>query len=154
MKVDIVAKTNGKGHWTDETRAVRIIKIEFGYQSTTMYPEDPWFGEVRAYFEPHGFTPDSWNVQGHGLIYTDKQWLKEFKAGLAKLGLSRRALQCLSYSEQGMQGEDYVSMDATAPFYTSWTRVMKKMAKTNAEELSIDDWAEKVTNEILGNAGC
>jgi hypothetical protein len=126
MKVNIEGHTNGKGLWSEEARVVLITKIGFGYQSTVYYSEDPWFGELRAYFEPSGFTPGSWNVPGYGLIYTDKLWLKEFKAGLRELGFSRRALQVLSYSEQGMQGNDYVSMDAGTEFYTSWQRLVKE----------------------------
>jgi hypothetical protein len=126
VKINVTANTNGKGMWSDEARPVLITKIGFGYQSTTYYPEDPWHGEVRAYFEPSGFTQGSWNVPGYGLIYTDKLWLKEFKAGLRELGFSRRALQVLTYSEKVMQGDDYVSMDAGPEFYASWKRLVKE----------------------------
>jgi hypothetical protein len=130
MKVNIVANTNGKGYWTDEERMIEILKLGFGYKSIDYYPEDKFFGELRAYFDPSGFTPGSWNVPGHGLIYTDKQWLKEFKAGLRKIGFSIKAVSNVSYSEQGMQGSDYVSMDVGPVFYASWCRLLKE--KENA----------------------
>jgi hypothetical protein len=126
MKVKIEAHTNGKGHWTEEQRMVIINEIDIGYSSLIYYPEEPFFGELRAYFEPHGFTPGSWNINGHGLIYTDKLWLREFRKGLRELGLSIKAVQDVSYSEQGMQGSDYVSMDVGETFYKSWQRLMKK----------------------------
>lgn len=129
MKVTINANTNGKGHWTEEQRLVTIIKLGIGYSSLTYYPEEPFNGELRAYFDPSGFTLGSWNVPGHGLIYTDKQWMKDFKAGLRDLGLSIKAVQNVGYSEQGMQGEDYVSMDIGATFYKSWLRLLAKQAK-------------------------
>ncbi len=129
MKVHIEANTNGKGHWSEEERLVIINKLEIGYSSLVYYPEDPFNGELRAYFEPHGFTRGSWNVQGYGLIYTDRQWMREFKKGLAAYGFSRRAVQNVSYSEQGMQGDDYVSMDIGPVFWTSWNRLLKKQAR-------------------------
>jgi hypothetical protein len=129
MKVEIKANTNGKGHWSEEQRLVIINKLGIGYSSLVYYPEEPFHGELRAYFEPSGFTHGSWNVAGYGLIYTDRQWMKEFKAGLRELGLSIKAVQNVSYSEQGMQGNDYVSMDVGPAFYTSWQRLQKKLAK-------------------------
>ena len=143
MKVNIIAHTNGKGHWTVEERMVQITKLGIGYSSLTYYPEDPFHGELRAYFEPSGFTPGSWNVPGHGLIYTDRLWLKEFKAGLREAGFSIRAVQNVSYNKQGgqgMQGRDYVSMDIGPTFYASWKRLLKKIEQ------------ESVDNTFLVNA--
>mgnify|MGYP001195826816 CR=1 FL=1 len=134
MKVSITANTNGKGLWTTETRAVEITKLKIGYSSLEYYPEEPFNGELRAYFEPHGFTYGSWNVEGHGLIYTDKQWLKEFKKGLRAAGFSILACRDVHYSEQGMQGDDYVSMDIGPTFYASWQRLQKKI-----EQKAVDD---------------
>lgn len=128
MKVSINTNTNGKGHWTEEQRLVTIVKLAIGYSSQVYYPEEPFHGELRAYFEPSGFTPGSWNVPGHGLIYTDKRWIREFKAGLRELGLSIKAVQNVSYSEQGLQGQDYVSMDVGPVFYASWMKLLKKQA--------------------------
>jgi len=129
MQVTINANTNGKGYWSEEQRLVTIIRLEIGYSSLKYYPEEPFQGELRAYFEPSGFNLGSWNCAGHGLIYTDKLWMREFKAGLRDIGLSIKAVQDVSYSEQGMQGDDYVSMDIGPVFYTSWLRLQKKLAK-------------------------
>lgn len=125
MIVNIVANTNGKGLWTKDARPVLINKIEFGYTSIEYYPEDPVNGELRAYFDPSGFGHGSWNVRAFGLVYTDKLWLREFKKGLRSLGFSIKAVQNLNYSEQGMQGEDFVSMDFGPAFYASWKRLVK-----------------------------
>jgi hypothetical protein len=126
MKTRIIAHTNGKGIWTDEQRMVEITSIEIGYKSTDYYPEDEFNGELRAFFDPSGFTPGSWNIPGHGLIYTDKLWMKEFKAGLRANGFSILAVRDLDYSEQGMQGDNYVSMDVGSKFYSSWMRLHNK----------------------------
>ena len=126
MQVNIEAHTNGKSQWTEEERMVQIIKLDIGYSSLTYYPEDPFRGELRAYFEPSGFTLGSWNVSGYGLIYKDRLWLKEFKAGLRQLGLSIKAVQNVGYSEECQQGNDYVSLDVGSTFYASWVRLQKK----------------------------
>ena len=125
MKVSISANTNGKGHHTEEQRLVIINRLDIGYSSLTYYPEEPFNGELRAYFDNSGFTLGTWNVPGHGLIYTDRQWLKEFKAGLRDLGLSIKAVQNVGYSEHGMQGDDYVSRwtDNLFRFCTKWRAV-------------------------------
>jgi len=125
MQVNIECNTNGKGHWTEEQRMVVITKLGIGFSSLTYYPEDPFHGELRAYFDPTGYAPGTWNVEGHGLIYTDKMWIKEFKAGLRAVGLSIKAVQNVHYSEQGMQGSNYVSMDIGPAFYASWERINK-----------------------------
>ena len=125
MLCHIETHTNGKGLWTDEQRLVIINKIGIGFSSLTNYPEDPFYGLIRAYFEPHGFTTGSWNVDGHGLICSDRLWIKEFKAGLRAAGFSIKAAQNVSYAEKDMQGLDYVSMNAGPKFYASWKRLNK-----------------------------
>ncbi len=139
MKVAISASTNGKGLWTEEQRLVIINRLKIGYSSLTYYPEEPFHGELRAYFDDSGFTLGSWNVPGHGLIYTDKLWIREFKAGLRDLGLSIKATQNVSYSEQGMQGTNYVSMDIGPVFYTSWLKLLKKQAKAEEAASFVDN---------------
>jgi hypothetical protein len=51
-----------------------------------------------------------------GLIYTDGQFMEDLVRFLASQGL---ALD-VSYSEQGMQGDDYVSCDVAGKFIASW----------------------------------
>jgi hypothetical protein len=140
MDVLITATTDGKGHWSEEARAVDITKLKIGFNNQGMFPGEPFYGELQAYFEGSGFTKNSWNVRAYGLIYTDKQWLREFRAGLRAVGFSRRAVQDVQYSEQGMQGDDYVSFDIGAAFWASWKRVQKlnerKLQDAVANELT------------------
>jgi len=124
VDTNIITHTNGKGYWSQEEREVHIKKLDIGFNSLVMFPDDEFYGELRAYFDDHGFTVGSWNVAGHGLIYTDKLWLREFKKGLRELGLSRRAVQDVEYSEQGMQGSNYVSLDIGSAFWASWKRLL------------------------------
>jgi hypothetical protein len=125
MDVSFLTHTNGKGLWSEEARSIEIVKLSIGYTSKTYYPEDPFNGELRAHFISHGFTPNSWNVPGYGLIYTDKLWLKELKKSLREFGFSIKAVQNVHYSEQGLQGDDYVSMDIGPAFWASWKRLNK-----------------------------
>ena len=106
----ITATTNGKGWWNDVIRKARITQIEI--ESITDDNADqidfrdktqtPAAMIIRVYFNPK-----DWNTEKHGLIYRDKNWLAEFGKGLLKVGLPSEGLY---YTEQGMQGDDYVSM--------------------------------------------
>jgi hypothetical protein len=97
-----VCNTNSKGYWSGIAKAVNVTGATVSYVN-----DEGDFGELRVYF-----TIDSWDVDTDGLIYTDKQFMKEFKAVLAtKLGFTDKQLNNISYSEQGMQGNRYVSMD-------------------------------------------
>jgi hypothetical protein len=69
------------------------------------------FGELCVYFNT-----DTWNVNTDGLIYTDSQFKIDLMAFIKQHGL----VVDLSYSEQGMQGNDYVSLDVGAEFLASW----------------------------------
>lgn len=63
--------------------------------------------ELRLYF-----TKKSWgNTEIYGLIYTDRQFEKEVQQFVSKITKSKVGDKQLGYSEQGMQGDDYVSMD-------------------------------------------
>jgi hypothetical protein len=73
--------------------------------------EDSW-GELRVYFS-------GWDAKD-GLIYTDPQWLMELRQYLREDGFSEEAVLALDYSEQGMQGDDYVSLDTKRDFIKAW----------------------------------
>jgi hypothetical protein len=97
---DVVCNTNGKGYWSNKARAVNVTGATVAYIN-----DEGDFGELRVYF-------NNWDTDKLGLIYTDKQFMQEFKAVLAtKLDFTDKQLKNLCYSEQGMQGDNYVSMD-------------------------------------------
>jgi hypothetical protein len=54
------------------------------------------------------FDTASWDTYTDGLIYTDKQFMTELRELLTAQGFDASDV---SYSEQGMQGDDYVSCD-------------------------------------------
>jgi len=61
------------------------------------------FGELRVYFNTA-----TWDVDKDGLIYTDSLFLEELCGLLTSMGIDASDV---SYSEQGMQGDNYVSCD-------------------------------------------
>lgn len=60
----------------------------------------------------------------HGLIYTDHGFLSQFRGALVLAGFDGLETCDVGYSEQGMQGEDFVSMDVGSEFLRAWTRVV------------------------------
>lgn len=98
--------TAGDGLWSSSVSAVQVLRVKLAY-----YNDEDNFGELRAYFNTK-----NWDVSTDGLIYTDKIWINEFRALMRSLGFTRNAVNDISYSEQGMQGEDFVSMDVGEDF--------------------------------------
>lgn len=109
----VIFNTAGNGYWSGEDRAVSItnINLELGtiWEGETLADA---FGELRVYFDTK-----SWDVNKHGLIYTDRLFLAELRAFLDAHDLPGKDV---CYSEQGMQGDDYVSLDAGGEFYAAW----------------------------------
>lgn len=99
--------TAGGGYWSGFEKTVEITNIKIGYCS-----EDKNFGELRVYFNPA-----TWDISRHGLIYTDGKFLTELRLFLDSHGLPGSDV---SYSEQGMQGDNYVSLDVEGFFLSSW----------------------------------
>jgi hypothetical protein len=106
------------GYWSRcPMRRVHISKIDVD-DST-----DPGvFGELQATFDK------GWDCKKDGLIYTDSLWMKDFRQGLVALGFSQEAADNVSYSEQGMQGGKFVSMDVGKKFLDEW-KVVRKSRK-------------------------
>lgn len=102
----VIFNTSGDGYWSRAVKAVEIVDMQLGYIA-----DDNEFGELRVYFNT-----DTWNVNTDGLIYTDRQ----FKIDLMQFIQQHGLVVDLCYSEQGMQGDDYVSLDVGADFLAAW----------------------------------
>lgn len=98
-EVNLVTQTNGIGFWTGVRKKVNIHSIEI---------DD---GEMKAYFNVK-----DWDETVHGLIYTDEGWLESFKNELVKIGVSSKIVADVGYSEYGMQGENFVSLNVPEDF--------------------------------------
>ena len=107
LNVSWLAKTDGKGYWSDKSKLVHLDKVAIAYVN-----KEGTFGELRVYF-----TQGTWSVKRDGLIYTDMQFLQDLRDSLFLAGFDTSDVD---YSEQGMQGEDYVSLDVGPNFLASW----------------------------------
>ena len=102
----VIFNTAGDGYWSNVAKAVEIVDMKLGYVNDELD-----FGELCVYFNT-----DTWNVNVDGLIYTDSQ----FKIDLMQFIKQQGLVVDLCYSEQGMQGDNYVSLDVGKDFLDSW----------------------------------
>lgn len=113
FKFERTLNTNGKGLWSNVVAPVNTTLVEVPY-----IDDEEGFGELRVYFD------NSWVVKTDGLIYTDKQFLKELRKELTAAGL---AGSDADYSEQGMQGNNFVSLDIGKKFIKSWNKKLQAL---------------------------
>ena len=106
-KVNATLNTDGKGYWSSTAKAVEVTGLQLAYINDELD-----FGELRV-----RFTAASWDVNKLGLIYTDKQFMTELKELLTSMGFDASDV---SYSEQGMQGDTYVSCDVGELFINTY----------------------------------
>ena len=106
-KVNATLHTNGKGYWSRNVAAVEITGLQLSYTNDELD-----FGELRV-----RFNTKTWDVNKDGLIYTDKQFMTELKELLTAKGFDASDV---SYSEQGMQGDTYVSCDVGELFINTY----------------------------------
>ena len=99
--------TAGDGYWSNVQKAVEITDMRVAYVN-----DESDFGELRVYFNTK-----TWDVNTDGLIYTDSDFLNELQLFLDQHGLAGADVE---YSEQGMQGDNYVSLDVGKAFLSSW----------------------------------
>jgi len=100
IKTNKVLDTGGDGLWSDVTCGVLVTDVSLDRLELVV-----------------GFDPETWNTRVDGLIYTDTKFLR----GVRKLLNDRGLPGCgVSYSEQGMQGPDYVSFDVSDAFISAW----------------------------------
>lgn len=116
--------TNGRGYWSNKATAVEIEKLDLQYCTA-----ERDFGELCVYFNT-----DYWDTATDGLIYTDKLFMQELYAYLVTLGFTAAEAADVSYSEQGMQGDAYVSCDVGAKFIAGLTRLDSAHVNAVCEE--------------------
>jgi hypothetical protein len=110
-KVNFVTKTDGNGYWSTVAKTIRVNRVE-----VASVGNDGTYGELRVYFDP-----TEWDVESDGLIYSDPGWMVSFRSCMATLGFSEAALSDIGYTEQGMQGDNYVSLDVGQDFLIQCT---------------------------------
>jgi hypothetical protein len=111
-KTPMLCSTNGKGLWSGHGRTtpIRKIEMEVGQSYLNLYRHQP---VLPIYLKVY-FPKKAWDIEKHGLIYTDDKWLadfrEQFKARFPHLGWLARHID---YTEQGMQGVNYVSLECS-----------------------------------------
>ena len=116
IPVDFVCQTDGSGYWSDAIVPVHVNGISL-YK---INDDQELYSETQIFFDPK-----EWIIDEYGLIYTDSMFLNQFRKNLRKLGFSAAGLECIDYSEQGMQGPDYVSCDTHGQFVTDFVKIFK-----------------------------
>lgn len=101
-----IFSTVGDGYWSNVAKPVQITDMRLAYVN-----DDKDFGELRVYFNTK-----FWDVNTDGLIYTDSNFIEELRDFLIAHDLS----DDVDYSEQGMQGDNYVSLDVGEGFIKLW----------------------------------
>jgi hypothetical protein len=103
---------DGTGFWSAREAEVGVTGLD-----CLVYDHADLSGELRVYFNT-----GSWDVDQHGLIYTDPQFITDLRAWLLTQGYKAAEVFDILYSEQGMQGDDYVSFDVGPVFVRGWLR--------------------------------
>lgn len=107
LKVTATLNTNGNGYWSNKAKAVEIMGLQLSYTNDELD-----FGELRVFFNTN-----TWDTNKDGLIYTDKQFMRELVELLTAKGFDASDVD---YSEQGMQGDTYVSCDVGECFINTF----------------------------------
>jgi hypothetical protein len=106
-KVKAILSTNGSGYWSEVAKDVKVIGYDLAYVD-----EDNEFGELRVYFDTK-----TWDCNEDGLIYTDRKFKAQLMDLMTRLGFDG---EDIDYSEQGMQGSNFVSFDVCESFIKSY----------------------------------
>jgi hypothetical protein len=107
-----IFSTSGDGYWSNKAKPVLITDMRLGYIN-----DEGDFGELCVYFDTK-----YWDVNTDGLIYTDGDFIAELRMFLNQHSLAGKDVD---YSEQGMQGDNYVSLDVGKEFLDSWSAKFK-----------------------------
>ena len=101
----LTASTNGKGYHTYQVKKVRITEIRISRYVRSENVRDKPLLQMEVYFN----TKD-WNTKKDDLIYGDEKWISELRKGLQSIGFVATGLD---YTEQGMQEDDFVSVETS-----------------------------------------
>ena len=121
--------TNGRGYWSNTAKAVDVEALDLQYISN-----DKDFGELCIHFAVDELGSNCWDTATDGLIYTDELFMQELHAYLQTVGFTEAEANDVSYSEQGMQGNSYVSCDVGAVFIAGLERLEPEHVQAVYEE--------------------
>lgn len=119
ISTDEVFTTSGDGYWSEAVKNVRVTDI--GMFISTVNEADA--DEEASYCDGDMYVlydEATWDNSVDGLIYTDSAFLEQVQAALFKAlqqlnidtATAKEVAYSVSYSEQGMQDDGRVSLDA------------------------------------------
>ena len=103
---NLIIHTDGNGYWSTTRAAVQIIGVQI-----IETPAEPQYGLGASVTINAIFDDEHWDIDEDGLIYTDDRALTELRAVLADH--VDHDLSTLDYTEHGMQGANYISLELT-----------------------------------------
>ena len=121
--------TNGTGYWSTTAKAVDVEALDLQYITN-----DKDFGELCIHFATDELGANCWDTATDGLIYTDKLFMAELRTYLQTVGFTLEEANDVSYSEQGMQSDNYVSCDVGAVFIAGLERLEPQHVQAVHEE--------------------
>lgn len=127
-KTPMLCLTKGDSYWSHANETtVRISKIEMevGEAYVDLYD----YGVFLPIYLKAFFPKKSWNTDKYGLIYTDTLWIENFRAAFkvrfpAMAWMARK----IDYTEEGMQGDNYVSLSVHLNTMTDIKRFNNSLA--------------------------
>lgn len=117
--------TDGKGFWSKVKKKVRLNKAEVFFYEEDFIKFLLRDNDAHAHLKVY-FPRTSWDYDKHGLIYTDRLFVRELRTAFKNYGLTFKPSE-LDYTEQGMQGDDYVSLYVYGKFLTSLADKVKSI---------------------------
>jgi hypothetical protein len=93
IEINEAIATAGDGFWSETSKLVNVSHC-------TIVDDN-----LKAYFDK-----SDWDINDLGLIYSDTRFIEELKEHLMQ-HLPTQVIDSISYSEQGLQHEDYVDFD-------------------------------------------
>ena len=121
--------TNGTGYWSTTAKAVDVEALDLQYITN-----DKDFGELCIHFAVDELGSNCWDTATDGLIYTDELFMQGLHAYLQTVGFTEAEANDVSYSEQGMQTDNYVSCDVGAVFIAGLERLEPEHVQAVYEE--------------------
>ena len=89
-------QTGGDGLWSSRSTIVEVTGLTIKWEGGIV--------EINASFDPN-----TWDVERDGLIYTDEMFLEGLRRKISDLCGNNTTID---YTEEGMQGDDYVSLES------------------------------------------